>query len=175
MFTNVSLAETIELIIDRLYSKDNPNSMMVTADNFRKLMFLTTQGLFMYKNKLYKHIDGVTTGCPLGPILANFFLGCIEQKLYENKSDFLPLVYLHYIEDIYCVFDTESASLEFLQMLNSQHAAIKFTIENETNSKSLTFLDVQIQLTDKGYDTCVWKKPTNTGLLLNYKTNCPKT
>ena len=60
-------------------------------------------------------------------------------------------------------------------MFNSQHAAIEFTIEKETNSKSLTFLDAQIQLTDKGYDTCVWRKPTNTGLLLNYKPNCPKT
>ena len=60
-------------------------------------------------------------------------------------------------------------------MLNSQHAAIKFATEKETNSKSLTFLDVQIQLTDKGYDTCVWRKPTNAGLLLNYKANCPKT
>ena len=68
-----------------------------------------------------------------------------------------------------CVFDTESASLDFLQMLNSQHSAIQFTIEKEINSKSLTFLDVQIQLTDKGYDTCVWRKPTN------YKANCPKT
>ena len=32
LFTNVSLAETIELIIDRLYSEDTPNSMPVTAD-----------------------------------------------------------------------------------------------------------------------------------------------
>ena len=112
---------------------------------------------------------------PFGPTLASFFLGCIEQKLFENKSDFLPSVYLRYIDDIYCVFDTKSANLEFLLVLNSQHAVIKFIIEKETNSKSLTFLDVQIQLTDKGYDERVWRKPTNTGLLLNYKANCPKT
>ena len=175
LFTNVPLAKTIEQIIDRLYSEDNPNLMPITADIFRKLMFLTTQGLFMYKNKFYKQNDGVTIGCLLGPTLANFFLGCIKQKLFENRDDFLPSVYLCYIDDIYRVFDTKSASLEFLQILNSQHAAIKFTIEKETNSKSLTFLDVQIQLTYKGNDTCVWRKPTNTGLLLNYKTNCPKT
>ena len=69
----------------------------------------------------------------------------------------------------------ESASLEFLQMLNSRRAAIKFIIEKETNSKSLTFLHVQIELTDKGYDMCVWREPVNTGLLLNYKANCLKT
>ena len=47
--------------------------------------------------------------------------------------------------------------------------AIKFTIQKESNSKSLTFLDVQIQLTDKEYDTCVWRKLTSTGLLLIIK------
>ena len=49
-------------------------------------------------------------------------------------------------------------------MLTSQHAAIIFTIEKETDSKTLTFLDIQ----NKGYDTCVWRKPTNIGLLQNY-------
>ena len=74
LFTNVSRAETTELTIDRLYSEGNLNSMLVTTDIFRKLMFLTTQVLFMYKNKLYKQIDGVTMDCSLGPTLANFFL-----------------------------------------------------------------------------------------------------
>ena len=39
LFTNVPLAETNELIIDSLYSEDIPNSIPVTADIFRKLMF----------------------------------------------------------------------------------------------------------------------------------------
>ena len=47
LFTNAPLAKTIELIIGRLYSEGNPNSMPL-----RKLMFITIQGLFMYKNKL---------------------------------------------------------------------------------------------------------------------------
>ena len=111
LFTNVPLAETIELIIDRLYSQDNSNTRPVTTDIFFKFMYSTTQGLFMYKSKLHKQIDDVTTGCPLGPTLANLFLGCIDQKLFENKSDFLPSVNLCYIDDIYCTLDTESASL----------------------------------------------------------------
>ena len=90
-----------------------------------------------------KQIDGVTMSCSLDLTLENIFLGSIKQKLFKNKSDFLPSVYLRHVNDIYCVFDTENPSLEFLQMLNSQHAAIKFTIkvtiEKETNSKSLSF------------------------------------
>ena len=60
-------------------------------------------------------------------------------------------------------------------MKNSLHTAIKFTIEKEPSSNSSTFFHVQIQLTDKGYDTCIWRKTTNTGLLPHYKANCPKT
>ena len=30
-------------------------------------MFMATQGHFMYNDKLYKHIDGVTMESPLGP------------------------------------------------------------------------------------------------------------
>ena len=32
-------------------------------------MRLATQGLFLFKDTLYKKIDGVTMGCPLGPTL----------------------------------------------------------------------------------------------------------
>jgi len=43
------------------------------------------QGFFMYKNKLYKQIDGVTLGSPLGPILADFFLGYLEKICCQLK------------------------------------------------------------------------------------------
>ena len=42
---------------------------------------MATQGLFMYKDKLYKQINDVTIGSCLGPTLANFFFGCLEEKL----------------------------------------------------------------------------------------------
>ena len=34
----------------------------------------------MFNDRLYKQIDGVTMGSPLGPTLANFFLGHLEEK-----------------------------------------------------------------------------------------------
>ena len=63
-------------------------------------MFIATQGLFMYNNKLYKQIEGVTIRSPLGPTLAIFFLRCLEEKLFEN-CDVVPKLYLRYIDDIY--------------------------------------------------------------------------
>ena len=52
LFTNVPLSETIELIINRLYADGNPYVIPFDNDVFRKLMFMATQGLFMYKDKL---------------------------------------------------------------------------------------------------------------------------
>ena len=34
---------------------------------------------FSFNNEMYKHIDGVAMGWPLGPILANIFVGYLEQ------------------------------------------------------------------------------------------------
>ena len=173
LFTNVPLAETIELIINRIYDDNNPNAVPFEKDVFRKLMFMATQGIFMFNDRMYKQIDGVTMGSPLGPTLANFFLGHIEEQIFANNNDVLPKIYLRYVDDVYAVFDNQNTCSRFLDVLNMQHKNIRFTIEKAT--ETLSFLDVEIKLHDNGYDTRVWRKKTNTGLLLNFNANCPKT
>ena len=56
------------------------------------------------------------------------------------------------IDDIYAVFDSDSACTQFLNTLNSQHKDIKFTLEKNTNRENLPFLDVRIKLNDAGYE-----------------------
>ena len=153
LFTNVPLAETIELVIERLYDNNNSNAIPVEKSVFRQLMFMATQGLFMYNDKLYKQIDGVTMGSPLGPTLANFFLGCLEEKILEHNCNVVPKLYLRYIDDSYALFDNKKDCFKFLDILNSQHNDIKFTIEQSTKANTLSFLDVQVKLLNDGYET----------------------
>ena len=174
LFTNVPLAETIELVIERLYDNNNSNAIPFEKSVFRQLMFMATQGLFMYNDKLYKQIDGVTMGSPLGPTLANFFLGCLEEKIFKHNCNVVPKLYLLYIDDSYALFDDKKDCFKFLDILNSQHNDIKFTIEQSTKANTLSFLDVQVKLFNDGYETNVWRKFTNTGLLLNFNAMCPK-
>ena len=47
LFTNVPLPETIEIIINYLY-EENKNIMPIERKVFRKLMFIATQGIFMF-------------------------------------------------------------------------------------------------------------------------------
>ena len=124
LFTNVPLAETIELVIERLYDDKNGNAIPFEKSVFRQLMFMATQGLFMYNDQLIKQIDGVTMGSPLGQ--------------------------------------------------TSQHNDIKFTVKQSTKTNFLSFLDVQVKLRNDDYETNVWRKSTNTGLLLNFYAMCPK-
>ena len=65
---------------------------------------------------------------------------------------------------MFAVFDDVNACSSFLNILNSQHDNIKFTIEKSTNT--LQFLDVDIKISENTADTWVWRKPTNTGYSL---------
>ena len=57
-----------------------------------------------------------------------------------------------------------------MEVLNNQHENILYTIEKSKNA--LQFLDVAVQINDKGVDTWVLQKSTNTGLFLNFKAVC---
>ena len=64
---------------DSLVAKDTSplNSLFL-----KELLYLATkESYFIFNNILYKQIDGVAMGSPLGPSLANAFLGHHEQKL----------------------------------------------------------------------------------------------
>ena len=45
----------------------------------------------------------------------------------------------------------------------------------EKATSTLNFLDVEIKMNDTEYDTCMWRKPTKTRLLLNFHSVCPTT
>ena len=44
----------------------------------------------------------------------------------------------------------------------------------ESAVQCISFLDVCIKVNNNNIETWIWRKPTHTGLLLNYNANCPK-
>ena len=58
-----------------------------------------------------------------------------------------PELYARYIDNLFAVFDDINACSSFLNILNSQHDNVKFTIEKSTNT--LQFLDVDIKISKK--------------------------
>ena len=104
-------------------------------------------------------------GSPLGPLMANAFMCNIEKQLEtENK---MPAFYKRYVDDTLSAMpDFETAS-EFLTTLNNSHPSINFTMELEENGR-LHFLGMDKIRNGCRLDTKVYRKPTDTGLLLHY-------
>ena len=108
LFTNVPLSETITIIADTVYSQENIPSY--SKDTFIKLLEKATSGIFMYKDKLFRQVDGVTMGGPLGPNIANFCLAHLESRLLTDPDiDVKPALYLRYVDDLFCVFRVGSS------------------------------------------------------------------
>ena len=129
----------------------------------------------MYNSKFYEHLDGISMGSLLGPTLANFFLKSLEKKIFDDETIDLPKLHLRYIDDVYAVFENDGTCEKFLKVLNSKHENIRFTMEKSTDARTITFLNVQIEWNESDYNTWTWRKPTNTGLPLNFNANCPQT
>ena len=61
---------------------------------------------------------------------------------------------------------------KFLSLLNSQHRNLEFTVERAVGS--LPFLDVEVRPNkDNKFDTCIYRKKTNTDVLLNFNSVAP--
>ena len=107
-------------------------------------------------------------GSPLGPVLANVFMGYHEKNWIQNYQNNKPLFYTRYVDDIFYLFEKEIDSELFLEYINSQHPNIQFTIEKELDGK-LSFLDTTVDRNQgKNPSTSIFRKLTFTGLMINY-------
>ena len=132
-----------------------------------------SQTHFYFDGKIFDQVDGVTMSSPLGPVLANLFMGYHEQKMLQSDRGRLVKVYRRYVDDIFCLFENEHQAQTSLNFLNIQHPNLNFTIEKE-HMKQLPFLDVLNTCSDR-LITSVYRKSTFTGLLQNCNSFAPFT
>ena len=164
-FTNVPLDETVRICADTLYSGEFiPPDFPKAA--FIELMQMATSGVeFSFNNTMYRQTDGIAMGNPLGPVLANIFVGYNENKLFDFSVK--PQFYKRYVDDTFVIFENEAECDEFFKILNSLNPALKLTSEKE-ESESLAFLDVKIQKSDSKFITSVYRKPSFTGQYIRW-------
>ena len=72
-----------------------------------------TGSYFVFNSKFRNQINGVATGSPLSPVLANIFMGFYESTWLNEYNLSKPNFYLRYVDDILPAFDNEQDSLNF--------------------------------------------------------------
>ena len=170
LFTNVPLTEVLNICLNELYNSDiTPPD--IPQPVLEELLLKATSGVeFTFNYNIFRQIDGVAMGSPLGPILANIFVGYHESRLLANNTT--PLMYRRYVDDIFAIFTSKNEASNFLDELNLLHPALQFTSEDEVDDV-LAFLDVLVHRADGSFRTSVFRKPTFTGDYLTWDSFCP--
>ena len=129
LFTNIPLVETINICCDLLF-RDQPIVDGLNKSEFKTLLQLATQESFiLFNGSYYKQIDGVAMGSPLGPTLANIFLGYHEEIwLSKCPKEFKPSYYKRYVDDIFVLLPNSSCLEQFKSFMNEQHTNMNFTM-----------------------------------------------
>ena len=164
LFTNIPLSETIDICCDLVF-KGKIIVDGLRKKDFRKLLTLaTSESFILFDGMYYKQIDGVAMGSPLGPTLANIFLGHNEVKWLSDCPDaFKPTYYRRYVDDIFLLFKDYESVNQFQTYMNSRHPNMNFTSENEIDD-ALPFFDIFVSRNNSNFVTSVYRKPTFSGV-----------
>ena len=113
LFTSIPLKEAIDIAVDLLF-EHNPD-FKITNNELRKLFAFATSGIhFLFDGSFYDQIDGVAMGSPLGPVLVNLFMGYHEANWLQVFKDCEIILYRRYVDDIICLFNSESDLISFM-------------------------------------------------------------
>ena len=174
LFTNVPLNETIEIILNKLFTTDTTLVHGFDKNSFKKMLELAVLDThFIFDKKLYKQVEGMAMGSPLGPTFANIFMCYLEEQLIEQcPAAYKPTFYRRYVDDTFVLFRDQSHADLFLNFINGIHPNIRFSMDVEANDR-LSFLDISISRHNNEFVTGIFRKGTFTGLGLNFFSHCP--
>ena len=173
LYTNVPNKETINIVANKMYTDNNSFRGLSKSKFIELLELVVNDSFFIFNDVYYKQIDGLAMGNPISATLANIFL-CFHETQWLNNcpSEFKPLLYRRYVDDTFIIFRERKDALKFFTYLNSQHPNITFTKEEE-NERKLPFLDILVtKSVNEGLNMQVYRKPTYTGLGLNFLSEC---
>ena len=81
-------------------------------------------------------------------------------------------MYCRYVDDIFCSFENKEEAHLFEKELNSMYKDVKFVIKTCQDGK-LPFLDTQVAIKNNTIITSTYRKPTSTGVFMNYNSCVP--
>ena len=171
LFTNVPIDATINIIIKYVYNHPLIKKPKIPQEILRQLLELCTKKspFRCPKGNIYQQVEGVAMGSPLGPIFANFYMGDLEERIFNDPSN-KPIKYARYVDDIYLQANSVD-DIRALKQKFEEASVLKFTIELSIENK-IPFLDIMVQMNSDSFSTTVYRKPTNMGTCMNGNSDC---
>ena len=78
LFTNILLDETIDIEVDLIFQHNK--NLKINRKQLKELFrFTTSRTHFLFNGTYYDQMDVVAMGSPLGPVLANLFMGFYQK------------------------------------------------------------------------------------------------
>ena len=163
LLTYIPLTETMDITLSCVYNH-NEISTVLTNNEMKELLTLCTKNIhFTLNNEIYVQNDGITTGYPQGPILANVFMvelgNTLILRLYQHIRK-----WRHRVDDTFAYTKNEFIVLTTLDLI---HPITSFTYEKENNSQ-LPILHVLFLRNGTHLDTTVYQKDTHNKLYLQW-------
>ena len=108
---------------------------------------------------------------PVSLIIANLFLADLESRALANFTN-TPWIWWRYVDDTFVILDKQHVD-SFLQYLNDQCNEIKFTLEYESQEKSIAFRNCKATYKEDKFVLSVYCKKIHSDKYLNFTSAHP--
>ena len=168
LFTSVPIDPALKVIKDLLEKDPTLKDMTVIGVNVIILLleFCLKNTYFSFQGQFFEQVKGVTMGSPVSPIVANLYMEHFEQKTLKYFSP-PPRFWHRFVDDTF-VIHKEVNKNDFLQHINSVDPAIKFTVGDNKEDRSIPFLDTIVKPEVDGGLSITVRKPTHTDYYLQW-------
>ncbi|CAF1315223.1 unnamed protein product, partial [Rotaria sordida] len=107
LYTYVPVNETTEMVLDLIYKPTKITDIPFDRTTTKKLLLIAVTSVpFIFLNENYSQDDSLVMHSSSAPILDDVFMIKMETRL-NRLSKNKPIVWLPYVDDIFCIFTIE--------------------------------------------------------------------
>ena len=173
LFTNVPVDLALRVAEQRLRQDGTlaDRTALEVEEVVQLLDFCLNATYFAFRGSFFQQTFGTAMGSPVSVTVANLVMESIEERALESFN--VPVrFWKRYVDDACTALPSHKVQ-DLLCHLNTTEESINFTVEVEVEGK-LPFLDVNLHhAMDGTISATVYRKPTHTGLYLNFTSHHP--